>query len=153
MTSNRVIPSTDWIDPNEGVILYSERILPGPLYKGLHRYQVIRVIRNDAPADYKHDLGLASHFVGGGVEIPGGQWNYRTGKGETWDTVANLESMGEKLRHRTPAETEALLAGSGYEYTEGTAAEWQDEYLKEADRRKMAASKKGVNGTHFSITR
>ena len=150
---NLEIPTTDWIDPNEGAILYSERILPGPLYKGHHRYQVIRVIRNDAPADYENDLGLATNFVGGVVEIPGGMWNYGTGKGRTWDTVARLEAIGEQLRHRTPEEADALLAEQGYEYTEGTAVEWQEEYLKEADRRKMAASKKSVNGTHFSITR
>ena len=147
------LPITDWVDPNEGAILYSEINLPGPLYDEPHRYQIIKVIRNDAPAIYKKDLGPARNFVGGQVNIPGGMWNEKTGKGQIWDTVGRLEGMGETLRHRTKAETEALLHAQGHEYVEGSPEEWQEGYEKEADRRKMAASKKSVNGAHFSITR
>ncbi len=111
------LPTTDYVKPNEGAILYSEVNLPGPLYDEPHRYQVIKVIRNDKPHIYKKDLGPARNFVGGQVNIPGGMWNHQTGKGETWDTVARLEGIGEAIRNRSKAETEALMIAHGHEYT------------------------------------
>ena len=148
-----MFPETDWVDPNEGAIMLSELNRPGPLYKGFHRYLLIKVIRNDHPEMYREDLGLAVNFVGGQFNWPGGVWNKKTKKGFMWDYVGRMRGESEALRYRTPEETEKLLSEQGYEYTEGTPAEWEEEYLKEADRQKMAASKKSVNGTHFSITR
>ena len=135
------LPTTDYISPNEGAILYSEVNLPGPLFDEPHRFMVIKVIRNDKPAIYTQDLGPARNFVGVEVNIPGGQWDERTGKGETWDTVGNLMGIAELIRNRSVAETEALMVEAGHELTEKSPEQWQNDYYEAIDKRQMAARK------------
>ena len=153
------LPVTDYIKPNEGAILLAELNLirsPGentPYLPEPHRFLLIKVIRTGAPAIYVENLGPARNFVGGQFSWPGGMWNEKTGEGDIWDTVGEMMGESEGMRHRTKAETQALFEATGYEYTEKTPEQWQDDYQEKADRLKMAASKKSVNGTHFSITR
>ena len=135
--------------PNEPALLLAELNRPAENFKGFRRWQMIKVVRNDRVVTYKEDLGPAENFIGGQVHIPGGMVE-DDGRILIWHSVAELQGMAEELRQR---DSEKLAEEQGYEMTTGTPAEWQEEYLKEADRRKMAASKKSVNGTHFSITR
>lgn len=123
---------TEHVHPNEGVLLYAEVNRPVPR-KGLRRLQIIKVIRGDRLATYKHDLGPAEMFIGSQIHILGGEVDERTGKGKTWHTVGELCAMGEELRHRDPVK----WAQDNDAYVEpGTSEQWLEKFHDEKDRKR-----------------
>lgn len=55
------------------VSLWENQIQTGLPGQGWHRYQILRVIRNDRPATYRIDMGHVSEWPdAGGFYIPGG---------------------------------------------------------------------------------
>lgn len=72
-----------------------------------HRYQIIRVIRNDRPANCKVDLGAREKYTANGFYIPGGVIRLRNGH-ETfipevipYESISRIESLHTvaELRH------------------------------------------------------
>jgi len=66
--------------------------------KGIHRFQILNVIRGDKVAECRIDLGpktKADQF-----RIPGGVVDNVTGKGEILHTVGELQDIADHLRSR-----------------------------------------------------
>ncbi len=83
---------------DEKALSLAEVNLMTPDYSGIHRYQVIVVIRDDRPVQCKIDLGLAKKFkadqfrlVGGGKDDSGKYW--------AEETVASLQNMADYMRN------------------------------------------------------
>ena len=64
-------PITTYISMDEPAIQLLELNAPSPDSTSVRRYRHIRVVRNDAPAEYIEDMGPASDF-GDEISIPGG---------------------------------------------------------------------------------
>ena len=78
-----------------------------PDFREWHRYQIIRVIRRDRPANCKVDLGAREKFTANGFYIPGGIVRLKSGREsfipETipYELIASIESLHTvaELRH------------------------------------------------------
>ena len=78
-----------------------------------HRYQIIMVIRDDKPAEYRIDLGDAKKFKNvDQFRIPGGVTDYTTGKIYIEETVGRLKTIADQLR-KAPCFDKMDLAMSG----------------------------------------
>ena len=64
--------------------------------RGWHRYQIIRVIRNDRPAEFREDMGLATAFTAGQFRIPGAVIDGKTVYLE--HTVGELRGIADYIR-------------------------------------------------------
>lgn len=80
--------ATDFVLPDEKAWNLKELNLPGPGSTVPHRYQIIKVKRGDAVADYQFDLGLATTFKAWELHIPS-LWEH---------TVAELQAMADEAR-------------------------------------------------------
>ena len=136
--------------PNEGALMLFEGNLPGPGFGEKHRYQVIKVVRGDRVSTYRQDLGPSRNFRGTDMRFIGGQVDETTGRGRIWHTVAELQAMAEETRNRDPVK---WAEENGHQMVVGSPEDWENSYHEEADRRRMAASKKGVSGPFFSKMR
>lgn len=93
----RILYGTIWIWEDEPCLGLYELNLQSPGSRGFHRYQIIRVIRDDKEAEYREDLGLASNWVGTDqFRIPGGA--YENGKFYIEETVGSLRDIANYLR-------------------------------------------------------
>ena len=73
----------------------------------VHRYQAIRVARNDGLVTWEEDLGLASRWpFAKTFFIIGGE--VRKGKGYVFETVGRLRGIADEMRNRTREEWNAL---------------------------------------------
>lgn len=63
-----------------------------------HRYQVLKVARNDRLVTAFIDLGLASLYTANEVTIPGGYVDEATGRGYVYHTVGELRAIADRLR-------------------------------------------------------
>lgn len=64
--------------------------LQSPGYKGFHRYQVIRVLRDGRIAEFKHDMGLSKKWKGvKQIRIPS-LWEH---------SVDELKDLADELRY------------------------------------------------------
>ena len=66
--------------------------------KGMHRFQELRVVRQDRLVTAYVDLGPSYMFKADPIFIPGGQ--VVNGRGEAWHTVAELREIAEEFRGR-----------------------------------------------------
>jgi len=66
--------------------------------KGMHRFQELRVVRQDRLVTAYVDLGPSYMFTADPIFIPGGQ--VVNGRGEAWHTVAELREIAEEFRGR-----------------------------------------------------
>jgi CRISPR/Cas system-associated protein Cas10 (large subunit of type III CRISPR-Cas system) len=66
--------------------------------KGMHRFQELRIVRQDRLVTAYVDLGPAYMFKADPIFIPGGQ--VVNGRGEVWHTVAELREIAEEFRGR-----------------------------------------------------
>jgi len=84
-----------------------------PDQRARHRYQIIMVIRDDKPAEYRIDLGDAKKFKNvDQFRIPGGITDYTTGKIYIEETVGRLKAIADQLR-KAPCFDKMDLAMSG----------------------------------------
>lgn len=63
-----------------------------------HRYQVLKVVRNDRLVTAYIDLGLASFYKADQVTVPGGYVDDATGRGYVFSTVGELREIADRLR-------------------------------------------------------
>jgi len=67
-------------------------------YYRMHRFQELRVVRQDRLVTAYVDLGPSYMFTADPIFIPGGQ--VVNGRGEAWHTVAELREIAEEFRGR-----------------------------------------------------
>ena len=91
-------PATHYVLMDEPALNLSEVNLVSPDGKGWQRVQVITVIRNDAPAEYREVLGPASAFKANQFRIPGGFVDEFTGRIYIEHTVGELRDIADYLR-------------------------------------------------------
>lgn len=66
-----------------------------------HRYQILRVVRNDRLVTAYVDMGPARNFKDvDRLLVPGGQ--VENGRGTAWHTVAELQDIANMLRENKP---------------------------------------------------
>lgn len=68
--------------------------------RSFHRFQVIRVVRNDRPAEFRIDLGLAKKHKADQFVIPSAVKDDTTGRVECLHKVGELRHMAEQLRNQ-----------------------------------------------------
>ncbi len=98
LVKRQLIAGTDRVLLDELCWSLKEVNLPRPDSKGVHRYMVIKVVRNDRVVEYRRDLGPADNFKVGEIAIPGGVVDLATGRGEILHTVGELLDIAEYYR-------------------------------------------------------
>ena len=108
----------------------SEVHLQSPGSRGVHRYQVLGVIRGDRLAQFMRDLGPAENFAQiDQFRVPGGVRDDRTGRYEVVHTVGELIDIADYLRMAPSILTEI---------PEGTL--WEDWMLQLEERQRAGRS-------------
>jgi len=104
---------TDWVAFNEPCMGLYELDYQSPGSKGIHRYQIILVVREDKTYEYRKDLGSSKKFKGiDQIRIPGGVVNKWTGKMHIVHTVGELMDIADKLRANKSIFDKRELAGA-----------------------------------------
>jgi len=130
-----VWPITTILLPDEWGYLLYEIDEPSPDGRGKHRWQVVRVARNDAPAEHWTDLGLSASFKANQFEILGGVVDKATGRAIPCNTVAELQDIADWMRGEKPKQVEPTdLQGL-----------WRN-YVEERHRRRRHQSTFGTYG-------
>jgi len=94
-----LFPATLEVSYDEPAFNLSELVQPIPVGKP-RRFQIILVIRDDALAEYRIDLGPASEFTTPEFRIPGGVVDEVTGRGEILHTVGELKDIATEMHMR-----------------------------------------------------
>lgn len=93
-----MLPMTLWIRRDEPCLLLAELNLKTPDQRGFRRYQVLIVVRNDRPAEFRIDLGPVTREeqlrILGCVQS-GGERHI-----EVLHTVEELQEIAEYMRNR-----------------------------------------------------
>ena len=126
---------TNLVSMDEPCFGLSEVELQAPGSRGLHRYQIMYVVRGDRLAEMRRDLGPVAKFKGvQQFRVPGGIIDEKTGKGEIVHTVGELIDIADFLRAGRIPEPEV-------ETRDLTTA-----YHETMDLRRRRASRKRVFG-------
>ena len=103
-----ILYGTTWIMEDEPCLGLYELHLQSPGSRGFHRYQIIFVMREDKPAEYREDMGLASEWVGTDqFRIPGGA--VEGDKYHIEETVGRLRSIASYLRTHALFDKQELI--------------------------------------------
>ncbi len=93
----QLLYGTTWIGEDEPCMGLFEINLQSPGSRGFHRYQILKVIRNDEVVEYREDMGLAKKWKGKDqLRILGGV--KENGKFYIEETVGRLRLMADQLR-------------------------------------------------------
>ncbi len=95
-----LIIGTQAVNTDEPCLNLSEVNLVRPDSKGIDRYLILTVIRNDKPEEFRVDLGSAKNFKVEEFRIPGGAIDERTGKIYIEHNVGELLEIANTLRER-----------------------------------------------------
>jgi len=98
-------PTTNFISMDEPAILLYETNGPALDSQSLRRWRHILVVRNDKPADYVTDMGLASDFSDE-LSIPGGV--AEGGRFVSVEKVGDLMDFADGLRNQ-PFDVEDIV--------------------------------------------
>lgn len=133
-----IIAQTLAVRMNEPCAELREVNLKTPDQKSFHRYQIIKVVRDDKLVEFTHDLGDAREHTADQFRIPGGFVD-EAGKGHIFHNVAELVDGAEYLRNRTPDEMPFVLPDK-------PMIDFENAYHDEADRRRRLASGRKTYG-------
>ena len=89
------------VTDNEPCYVLAELNLPSKSGRGKNRYQILRIVRNDALVTAYVYLGPAKNFAADQLVVPGGQ--VTNGKGVCWHTVAELQEIADHMRSLPPS--------------------------------------------------
>lgn len=95
-----LIAATIAVSFDEPAFSLAEVNLQSPGSRGWRRYQLIQVMRNDRPAEYRENLGPAKKFSADQFCILGGVQNEITGRFEILHTVGELRDIADGLREK-----------------------------------------------------
>lgn len=94
-----LIVATNAVRMDEPAWSLSELNLPTPDSRGVHRYQIIKVLRGEPPpVEFRRDLGNAKKFKGREIVFIGGGVDPETGRYWSEETVGSLYDMAERWR-------------------------------------------------------
>lgn len=114
-----LLPATLEVSYDEPAFNLSELVQPTPVGEP-RRFQIILVIRGDALAEYRIDLGPASNFTAPEFRIPGGVVDEFTGRGEILHTVGELKDIADEMHVRAaPVVRTRNVWGDYYDQLEG----------------------------------
>ena len=85
------------VSEDEPCFLLAELNLPTAGSTARHRYQVLKVVREDKLVTAYVDLGVASGFKQDEFTIPGGEVG-ENGRGHIWSTVGELRQIADGMR-------------------------------------------------------
>jgi len=108
MKKNTLKQFTTEVFGNEPSLGLEERNLRSPDHHSINRYQIIYVVRNDRPAEYRKSLGLASSFKTGEFRIMGGAVG-DNGKIYIEHTVDQVKHMANQMREAEPFDKKELV--------------------------------------------
>jgi len=93
-----LLVGTSFIRKDEPAWSLKELNLPPADFGPPHRYQIVKVVRNDRLVEHRTDMGPASAFgITKQLNIIGGTVDER-GRGHVWETVASLLDYADSLR-------------------------------------------------------
>jgi len=95
-----MLTGTTYVVADEPCFGLKEENLMSPLDGQWHRYQILFVVRADALAEYREDLGLAKDFNAQQMVIPGGERG-EDGKIYIEETVGRLKEIADELRSQS----------------------------------------------------
>lgn len=93
-----MIAGTDFVLEDEPCFALFERNIMPPDSRGVRRYEILHIIRNWMPYEYRRDMGLESAWQGiQEFRILGGilEGNIL----EAYETVGSMREMAQKIRH------------------------------------------------------
>jgi len=94
-----MLVGTNYVLKGEPCLGLYELNYQAPDNSGFHRYQIIHVIRDDHPAEYRKDLGSSKKFKGiDQFRIPGGVIDEQTSKIYIEHTVTELQDIANHMR-------------------------------------------------------
>ncbi len=92
----------DVVDEDTPCLGLYELNLQSPGYKGFHRYQIIKVLRDNKEVALRQDLGPATKFKHDQIRILGGV--YDKGRYYIEHTVGQLREIADHLRDKSSEE-------------------------------------------------
>ena len=95
-----MIAGTDIVLDDDPCVNLAERNLMSPMGQ-VHRYEILLIIRNWMPYEYRKDMGLASDWESKGIEefrIMGGVLD--DDMLEACETVSSMREMAHQLREK-----------------------------------------------------
>lgn len=95
----KLLYGTHWISEDEPCFGLSEKSMQSPGSRGFHRYQIIRLLRNDNLVEYRKDMGIAKKFKSDGFAIIGGVYDEINNRFYIEHTVGELVEMAEQMRN------------------------------------------------------
>jgi len=106
-----ILYGTTWVGEDEPCIALSETHMQAPDNSGFHRFQIIRVLRNEQIVEYREDLGDAKKFKGvDQLFLPGGAKDETTGRFYIEETVGRLREIAHYLRQHSPFDKQDYAA-------------------------------------------
>lgn len=101
---------THFVSGDEPCLGLYEISMQSPWSRGFHRYQIVLVMRNDKPTEYRMDMGLAKKYKGiDQLRIPGGARDGVTGRFYIEHTVNELREIANQVRNNPPFDKRELV--------------------------------------------
>lgn len=94
---SKLLYGTTFVRDNEPCLMLKEIARQSPNSKGFHRYQIIKVLRDDKIVEFEQDLGLSKNIRVDPFIIPGGVETKRGG--EILHNVGELRDIAEQVRN------------------------------------------------------
>jgi len=94
----KILFGTHYVNEDEPCLGLFEMNLQSPDSKGFHRYQIVYVMREDKPAEYRKDLGATKKFKHDQFRIPGGFYDSDEDRYYVEHTVGELRQIADDLR-------------------------------------------------------
>lgn len=136
-TSQRLEIPALFVRSDEPCYCLAEENLQAPGSRGVRRYQILTVVRDDRLATARVDLGPAANFTAPEFRCPGGVTDERTGKIHILHRVGELQDIAD--RHR---------AGFLRPPEEVVVSDLIGEYHDLMDRRRKARANQSLFGPH-----
>lgn len=95
---SKILFGTHYVTPDEPCFSLKEVNLRTPDSKGIHRYMIVTVVRNDKLAEHRRDLGPASAFTMEEFVVPGGMTDPINKRIYIEETVGRLMQIADELR-------------------------------------------------------
>ena len=92
--------ATSYVLNDEPALGLSEVNLVSPETHQWHRYQIIRVVRDDKVAEYREDMGPSKNFTDCQRLIPGGAIDPSTKKMYIEETVGSLRTYSQQMKDK-----------------------------------------------------
>ena len=94
----KILYGTHYVSEDELCLGLFEMNLQTPGSKGLHRYQIVYVMRGDKPAEYRRDMGPVRKFKVDQLRLPGGAYDETTDRYYIEHTVGELREIADRWR-------------------------------------------------------